>query len=78
MVAESGVSGTTAVTTPRSCRDELSGLTSERKSSGARGVVKTDATRLNGLILLILQFRSRRALRAAGGTYDVDQKTISV
>jgi hypothetical protein len=52
MVAESGVSGTTAVTTPRSWRAELSGLTSQRKSSGARGVVKTDATRLRGRILL--------------------------
>jgi len=46
------VSGTTAVTTPRGWRAELSGLTSQRKSSGARGVVKTDATRLRGRILL--------------------------
>jgi hypothetical protein len=43
MVADSAVSWTTLVTTPRSCRAEYTGLNSARMSSGAKGVVSTEA-----------------------------------
>ena len=76
MVAESGVYGMTAVTTPRSWRAELSGLTSHRKSSGARGVVKTEATRLKGWVRLIPSacqanplWRSFRRIRCISRNY---------
>ena len=76
-MAESDVSGTTAVTTPRSWREELSGLTSQRKSSGARGVVKTDATRLRGRMLLTYSGFHSSPPGAPIVAYDVNHETVA-
>src|SRR6188472_2349626 len=66
IVVESGVSRTTFVTTPRSWRAEASGLTRLMMSSGASGVVRSDATRRRALIWVILLWSSWEGVRILG------------
>ncbi len=66
MVVESGVSRTTFVTTPRSCRDDDSGLIRPRTSSGASGVVRIDAIRRSTLIWAIQPWSPPRGPRYLG------------
>ena len=70
MVAESAVSGTTRVTTPRNWRAENTGLNSDRMSSGASGVVSRDAARASLRSRIIYQSYVRLRHSSSPKAYD--------
>src|SRR6478752_3484467 len=77
MVAESTVSGTTRVTTPRNWRAENTGLNSDRMSSGASGVVSRDAARASLRSRIIYQAYVRLGHNSSPKAYDRLKETIS-
>src|SRR6478609_10489903 len=77
MVAESAVSGTTRVTTPRNWRAENTGLNIDRMSSGARGVVSRDAARASLRSRIIYQAYVRLRHNSSPKAYDLPEETIS-